>query len=226
MGRAMAAIEEYLIRRGEGLVILFTPPFDKGALNPGYIKGYVPGVRENGGQYTHAAIWTLIAYSMLGDGERAGELSALLNPISHSSTRAGLHKYKVEPYAAAGDVYAVPPHNGRGGWTWYTGSAGWMYRAGLESIIGFKLHKDRLEINPCVPRWWRDFEIIYRRDRSVYRIKIENPQGVSRGVVNVEVDGVVQPAIILVDDEKTHNVRIVMGEPVKSEESVAQQAQV
>ena len=139
MGRAMAAVEEFLIRRGDGLVILFTPPFDKGSLDPGYIKGYVPGVRENGGQYTHAAIWTLIAFALLGDGERAGELFALLNPINHSSTRAGLHKYKVEPYVAAGDVYAVPPHTGRGGWTWYTGSAGWMYRAGLESILGFKL---------------------------------------------------------------------------------------
>jgi cyclic beta-1,2-glucan synthetase len=215
MGRAMAAVEEYLIRRGDGLVILFTPPFDKGNLDPGYIKGYVPGVRENGGQYTHAAIWTMIAYSMLGDGDRAGELFALLNPVNHSSTRAGLHKYKVEPYVAVGDVYAVPPHTGRGGWTWYTGSAGWMYRAGLESILGFKLQHDRLEINPCVPRWWHDFEITYRRGRAVYRIKIENPLAVSRGVVSVEVDGADQKdkAITLVDDEKTHNVRIVMGEP-------------
>jgi cyclic beta-1,2-glucan synthetase len=213
MGRAMAAVEEYLIRRGDGLVILFTPPFDKGSLDPGYIKGYVPGVRENGGQYTHAAIWTMIAYSMLGDGERAGELFSLLNPINHSSTRAGLHKYKVEPYVAVGDVYAVPPHTGRGGWTWYTGSAGWMYRAGLESMLGFKLQKDRLEIDPCVPRWWREFEIVYRRGRAVYRIKVENPLGVSRGVVSVEVDGQTQKIIELLDDDKTHNVRVVMGEP-------------
>ena len=215
MGRAMAAVEEFLIRRGDGLVILFTPPFDKGSLNPGYIKGYVPGVRENGGQYTHAAVWTITAFSMLGDGERAGELFALMNPINHSSTRAGLHKYKVEPYVAVGDVYAVPPHNGRGGWTWYTGSAGWMYRAGLESILGFKLMKDRLEINPCVPRWWRDFEIVYRRGKAVYRIKVENPLGVSRGVVRVEMDGVAQigGAIEVVDDEKTHEVRVTMGEP-------------
>ncbi|HKR11781.1 MAG TPA: glucoamylase family protein [Pyrinomonadaceae bacterium] len=220
MGRAMAAVEEYLIRRGDGLVILFTPPFDKGTLDPGYIKGYVPGVRENGGQYTHAAIWTMIAYSLLGDGERAGELFSLLNPINHSSTRAGLHKYKVEPYVAVADVYAVPPHTGRGGWTWYTGSAGWMYRAGLESILGFKLESTRLQIDPCVPRWWRDFEITYRRKGAVYRIKVENPLGVNRGVVTVEVDGVVQKdnAIALTDDEATHNVRIVMGEPVKSEE--------
>jgi cyclic beta-1,2-glucan synthetase len=221
MGRAMAAVEEYLIRRGDGLVILFTPPFDKGTLDPGYIKGYVPGVRENGGQYTHAAIWTLIAYSLLGDGERAGELFSLLNPINHSSTRAGLHKYKVEPYVAVADVYAVPPHTGRGGWTWYTGSAGWMYRAGLESILGFKLESTHVRIDPCVPRWWRDFEITYRRKRAVYRIRVENPLGVSRGVVSVEVDGALQPdgAIELTDDEKTHNVRIVMGEPAKPEEA-------
>ncbi|HKV32873.1 MAG TPA: glucoamylase family protein [Pyrinomonadaceae bacterium] len=219
MGRAMYAVEEFLIRRGDGLVILFTPPFDKSSLDPGYIKGYVPGVRENGGQYTHAAIWTLIAYALLGDGERAGELFALLNPINHSSTRAGLHKYKVEPYAAVGDVYAVPPHTGRGGWTWYTGSAGWMYRAGLESILGFKLQSDRLQIDPCVPRWWRDFEIIYRRGRAVYRIKVENPLGVSRGVVSVEVDGTIQSEIRLIDDEKTHNIRVVMGEPVTTEET-------
>ena len=219
MGRAMTAVEEFLIRRGDGLVILFTPPFDRSSLDPGYIKGYVPGVRENGGQYTHAAIWTLIAYALLGDGERAGELFSLLNPINHSSTRAGLHKYKVEPYAAVGDVYAVPPHTGRGGWTWYTGSAGWMYRAGLESILGFTLRTDSLEINPCVPRWWREFEITYRRGRAVYRIKVENPQGVSRGVVSVEVDGTTRSNIELVDDEKTHNVRIVMGEPVRTEET-------
>ncbi len=220
MGRAMAAVEEFLIRRGDGLVILFTPPFDKSSLDPGYIKGYVPGVRENGGQYTHAAIWTLIAYALLGDGERAGELFALLNPINHSSTRAGLHKYKVEPYAAVGDVYAVPPHTGRGGWTWYTGSAGWMYRAGLESILGFKLRNDQLALDPCVPRWWREFEVTYRRGRAVYRIKVENPLGVSHGVVSVEVDGVTQPngSVALTDQEKVYNVRIVMGEPVRTEE--------
>ena len=138
----MAAVDQYLIRRGDGLIILFTPPVDKSKLDPGYVKGYVPGVRENGGQYTHAALWTVIAFAMLGDGDRAGELFGLLNPINHSSTRAGLHKYKVEPYVAVGDVYAVPPHTGRGGWTWYSGSAGWMYRAALEHILGFKLEGD------------------------------------------------------------------------------------
>ena len=217
--RAMAAVEEYLIRRGDGLVILFTPPFDKGTLDPGYIKGYVPGVRENGGQYTHAALWTLIAFAILGDGERAGELFSLLNPVNHSSTRAGLHKYKVEPYVAVGDVYAVPPHTGRGGWTWYTGSAGWMYRAGLESIIGFKLRGAKLSIDPCIPRWWREFEINYRRGATVYRIKVENPLGVSRGVAILELDGALQVdgEIALADDRQPHSVRVVLGERVGSD---------
>ncbi|MGI8836691.1 MAG: GH36-type glycosyl hydrolase domain-containing protein [Pyrinomonadaceae bacterium] len=212
--RAMAAVEEYLIRRGDGLVILFTPPFDKSKLDPGYIKGYVPGVRENGGQYTHAALWTLIAFAMLGDGERAGELFSLLNPVNHSSTRAGLHKYKVEPYVAVGDVYAVPPHTGRGGWTWYTGSAGWMYRAGLESILGFKLQGTSLRIDPCVPRWWREFEITYRREKTTFRIKVENPLGISHGVASVELDGQLlsDDEISLTDDAQTHNVRVVLGE--------------
>jgi cyclic beta-1,2-glucan synthetase len=212
--RSMAAVEEYLIRRGDGLVILFTPPFDKSNLDPGYIKGYVPGVRENGGQYTHAALWTLIAFAMLGDGERAGELFSLLNPINHASTRAGLHKYKVEPYVAVGDVYAVPPHTGRGGWTWYTGSASWMYRAGLESILGFRLRGDRLLIDPCVPRWWREFEITYRRGRTTYRIKMENPLAIHRGIASVELDGAVQTDdyVSLSDDGQTHTVHIVLGE--------------
>ena len=228
--RAMSAVEEYLIRRGDGLVILFTPPFDRSELDPGYIKGYVPGVRENGGQYTHAALWTLIAYAKLGDGDRAGELFALLNPISHASTRAGLHKYKAEPYVAAGDVYAVPPHTGRGGWTWYTGSSSWMYRAGLESILGFELRADRLRIEPCIPRSWRGYEIKYRRGHTtLYAIKVENPFGVNRGVAEVWLDDVQQPSleIPLTDDGQTHNVRVVLGErePTPEEEARAMQTQ-
>jgi cyclic beta-1,2-glucan synthetase len=218
--RAMAAVEEYLIRRGDGLVILFTPPFDRSALDPGYIKGYVPGVRENGGQYTHAAIWTLIAYAMLGDGERAGELFSLLNPINHASTRAGLHKYKVEPYVAVGDVYAVPPHTGRGGWTWYTGSASWMYRAGLESILGFKLRGERLQIDPCIPQGWREFEITYRRGKTIYKIKVSNPQALHRGVASLEMDDIKLEGneIALTDDGLTHAVQVVLGDvPAKSE---------
>ncbi len=212
--RAMASVDEYLIRRGDGIVLLFTPPFDKSALEPGYIKGYIPGVRENGGQYTHAALWTLIAFTMLGDGDKAGELFALLNPINHASTRAGLHKYKVEPYVAAGDVYGEKTHVGRGGWTWYTGSAGWMYRAALESMLGFNLNGETLLIEPCIPRGWREFEINYRRGKTLYRIKVENPLSVCRGVVEVLLDDKPLPSgeIPLTDDGMTHLVRVTLGE--------------
>ena len=212
---AMASVDEYLIRRADGLVLLFTPPFDKGALDPGYIKGYIPGIRENGGQYTHAAIWTLIAYAMLGDGDKVGELFALLNPINHASTRMGLHKYKVEPYVVAGDVYSEPKHIGRGGWTWYTGSAGWMYRAALESMLGFRLKGKTLKIEPCIPRIWRAFEIDYRRGKkTLYKIKVENPLGICTGVAEVWLDGKIASSheISLTDDEQTHHVIVVLGE--------------
>ena len=149
--RAMAAVEEYLVRRGDGLVLLFTPPFDHSDVDPGYVKGYVPGIRENGGQYTHGAIWSVLAFAALGDGDKAGELFSILNPINHASTRAGVQRYKVEPYVMAADVYTEPPHVGRGGWTWYTGSAGWMYQAGIEWILGFRLRGATLRIDPVHP---------------------------------------------------------------------------
>jgi len=216
--RAMASVDEYLIRRGDGIVLLFTPPFDKSPVNPGYIKGYLPGVRENGGQYTHAAIWTMIAFTMLGDGDKAGELFALLNPINHASTRAGLHKYKVEPYVVAGDVYNEPKHIGRGGWTWYTGAASWMYRAALESMLGFHLIGETLRIEPCVPRSWRNFEISYRRGQTLYKISVENPTGICRGVIEVRLDGKLLESgdIPLTYDGQTHQVAIVMGAIQKS----------
>ena len=212
--RAMAAVDQYLVRRADGLVLLFTPPFDDTPLEPGYIKGYLPGVRENGGQYTHAAIWSAIAFAALGDGDKAAELFAMLNPINHASTEAGVRRYKVEPYVVAADVYAEPPHVGRGGWTWYTGSAGWMYRAGLESILGFRLRGARLVVDPCIPRAWHGFEMVFRYRSARYDIVVENPQGVSRGVSSVEVDGVSfdgELSIMLADDQKTHRVRIVLG---------------
>ncbi|MBK7705579.1 MAG: hypothetical protein IPJ30_07305 [Acidobacteria bacterium] len=211
--RAMASVDEYLIRRGDGIVLLFTPPFDKSALEPGYIKGYIPGVRENGGQYTHAAIWTLMAFAKLGDGDKAGELFTLLNPINHASTRAGLHKYKVEPYVAAGDVYGERSHVGRGGWTWYTGSAGWMYRAALESMLGFHLNGDVLTIDPCIPRNWREFEIDYRRGKTLFRIRVKNPTGICRGVREISFDGKSLPLneIRLIEDGADHAVEIVLG---------------
>jgi cyclic beta-1,2-glucan synthetase len=212
--RAMEAVEQHLIRRGDGLVLLLTPPFDRMSNDPGYIKSYVPGVRENGGQYTHAALWLLIAYAELGDGDQAGELLALLNPINHASTRAGVHRYKVEPYVVAADLYSVPPHSGRGGWTWYTGSAALMYRALLESILGFKLCGDRFAINPCIPRSWREYQFTYRRGSARYQVRVENPHGVCSGVAAVEVDGRTQSSaeIPVSDDGKTHLIRIVLGE--------------
>jgi cyclic beta-1,2-glucan synthetase len=179
------------------------------------VKGYPPGIRENGGQYTQAAIWSVIAFAMLGEGDRAGELFSMLNPIQHSSTRAAVHRYKVEPYVACADVYSEPPHVGRGGWTWYTGSAGWMYRTGLEWILGFRLRGESLILDPCVPRAWRGFSIVFRYRSARYDIAVENPQGVCRGVTCVELDGEALPRdrteIPLVDDGQTHRVRVVLG---------------
>ncbi len=213
--QAMAAVDHHLIRRGDGLVPLFTPPFDHSELDPGYVKGYVPGIRENGGQYTHGAIWSAIAFAALGDGDRAGELFALLNPINHTSTRAGALRYKVEPYVMSADVYSEPPHVGRGGWTWYTGSAGWMYQAGLEAILGFRLRGTSLTIEPCIPRSWPGYKIDFRYHSTRYEIVVENPHGVSCGVRSVDLDEVALPAgtvaIPLTDDGRTHRVRVLLG---------------
>jgi cyclic beta-1,2-glucan synthetase len=213
--RAMAAVEEYLVRRGQELILLFTPPFDGADLDPGYIRGYPPGIRENGGQYTHAAIWAVMAFAALGDGDKANELFSILNPINRASTRAGVYRYKVEPYVMAADVYAEPPHVGRGGWTWYTGSAGWMYRAGLEWLLGFRLRGAVLHLDPCIPRAWRRFEITFRYHASRYEITVENPSGVTRGISSVEVDGIPlganRASLPLIDDGATRRVRVLLG---------------
>jgi cyclic beta-1,2-glucan synthetase len=213
--RAMAAVEEYLVRRDQELILLFTPPFDRAPLDPGYIKGYPPGIRENGGQYTHAAIWSVMAFAALGDGDKANELFSILNPINRTSTRAGVHRYKVEPYVAAADVYAEYPHVGRGGWTWYTGSAGWMYRAGLEWLLGFRLRGAVLHLDPCIPRAWRGFDITFRYHASRYEIAVENPNGVTRGISTIDVDGIRLPlgggSVPLTSDGATHRVRVLLG---------------
>ncbi|MGH2396128.1 MAG: GH36-type glycosyl hydrolase domain-containing protein, partial [bacterium] len=212
--RAMAAVEHYLVRRPEGLIVLFTPPFDRTPLDPGYIKGYVPGIRENGGQYTHAAVWTVLAFAALGEGDKAGELFRMLNPITHTTSRANVQRYKVEPYVLAGDVYAEPPHVGRGGWTWYTGAAGWLHRAGMEWILGFRLRGAALCIDPCIPRNWPGYSIRFRYHSAVYDIAVDNPRGVTRGVALAELDGkplATSANIPLTDDGAVHQIRIVLG---------------
>jgi cyclic beta-1,2-glucan synthetase len=197
-------------------VLLFTPPFDHPQNDPGYIKGYPPGVRENGGQYTHGATWAALAYTMLGDGDKAGEILSLLNPINHSSNRTDIDRYKVEPYVICADVYSVSPHAGRGGWTWYTGSAAWTYRIALEWLLGFRLRGNNLLIDPCIPRHWPSFEISYRHGTAQYDISIENPLGVSRGIIAVKLDGQSRTGedralIPLADDGGKHRVQIVLG---------------
>ncbi|MGD0563212.1 MAG: glucoamylase family protein [Roseiarcus sp.] len=213
--RAMGAVERELIRRDDGLALLFAPPFDKTARDPGYIKGYPPGVRENGGQYTHAALWSAMAFAALGDGDKAVGLFSLLNPINHARTRADVFRYKVEPYVVAADVYARPPHAGRGGWTWYTGSAGWMQRAGVESILGLRLRGAFLHLDPCIPKAWATFAMSVRRQSARYEIIVDNPAGVSRGVLFAEIDGVEiaeRPLRLrMVDDGAVHRVRVTLG---------------
>jgi cyclic beta-1,2-glucan synthetase len=214
--QSMTAMESYLVQRNSGLALLLTPPFDHSPLDPGYIKGYPPGIRENGGQYTHAATWSVIAHTMLGQGAQAFELYTLLNPITHSSSRTDVLRYKVEPYVVAADIYSVAPHVGRGGWTWYTGSAGWMYRAGLESILGFRIQGASLLLAPCIPASWAGFEIAFRYRSARYDIRVENPRGVCSGIAHAELDGEALPRgptrIELIDDGATHAVRVVLGE--------------
>ena len=170
--QGMEAMDARLVRRDLGLIQVLDPPFDTSRLNPGYIKGYVPGVRENGGQYTHAAIWATMAFAALGDRARTWELFSMINPINHAGTPAAIATYKVEPYVVAADVYAVAPHGGRGGWTWYTGSAGWMYRLILESILGLRLEVDTLHFAPCLPADWAGFKLHYRYRETTYHIAV------------------------------------------------------
>jgi len=213
--RAMAAVDKYLVRRDDLLALLFTPPFENALPDPGYIKGYPRGIRENGGQYTHAATWSAYAFARLGDGDKAFELLSLLYPINHSSNPTGAHRYKVEPYVVSADIYSEPPHVGRGGWTWYTGAAGWTYRVTLERLLGFRRQGDNLLIDPCIPKSWPGFEIAYRHGGTRYDIRIENPLGVSRGIIAAKLDGEMLSGksglIPLTDDGNNHRVQIVLG---------------
>ncbi len=213
--QALEAVDEWLVHPDDGgQVLLFTPPFDRGKLQPGYVRGYLPGVRENGGQYTHAATWLVLANALANRGGRAVELFHLLNPVYHALDPEAVSRYKVEPYVVAADVYGRPPHTGRGGWTWYTGSASWLYRVGLEAILGFHLRGDHLAIDPKVATDWPGFTIRYRHGTARYEVTVTNPDGVEHGVRSATLDGApTDPAAIpLVDDGQTHRIAVVMGE--------------
>jgi cellobiose phosphorylase len=207
--RAMAAVDHQLVKRDVGVIQLFDPPFDKSNLNPGYVKGYVPGVRENGGQYTHAAIWTVMAFAAAGDAARAWELFQLINPVRHGDNEAAIRKYKVEPYVVAADVYLNPKHAGRGGWTWYTGSAGWMYRLITESLLGLHLEVDQLRFAPCLIADWQTFKIHYRYRETFYHITFRNLGG-GKTVKRLTADGADQPDGILRmnNDRQEHTVEV------------------
>ena len=216
---AMNALDKRLVRRDDGVIQLLDPPFDKSMLDPGYIRGYVPGVRENGGQYTHGAIWAAMAFAALGDNKRAWELTTMINPINHAKSAEALARYKVEPYVIAADVYALAPHTGRGGWSWYTGSAGWMYRLIVESLLGLRLEVDKLYFAPCLPAHWQGFTMHYRYRNTVYRIAVvQTPTGIDEqaGGMNVTVDGALRAdnSIALVDDRQEHSVEVTL--PVAS----------
>jgi cyclic beta-1,2-glucan synthetase len=222
--QAMQSLNKYLVRDDARLIMLLTPPFDKTTHDPGYIQGYLPGVRENGAQYTHAALWAVLATALQGEGNRAFELFQMLNPITHSNTAAGVEIYKVEPYVVAADIYTATGHLGRGGWTWYTGSASWIYRIAVEAILGFQQRGERLFVEPCIPAEWKEFTVEYRYRSATYAITVQNPDGVQRGRAELTVDGLsVEDGISLVDDGKTHNVTALLR-PSSPEPSSASSA--
>ncbi len=238
---AMASVDKLLVDRDARLVRLLDPPFDKSALEPGYIKGYLPGVRENGGQYTHAAVWTAMAFALGGDVDKAWELFGMLNPISHADDPAGVDVYKVEPYVMPADIYGAAPHTGRGGWTWYTGAAGWMYRLAVETLLGITLEVDRLRLTPRVPESWDSFKIHYRYRETFYHIVLKrSPAGAAAAgapapaaarraagapkapgaqpISRVVLDGVelrqsaeTRGTVPLVDDRRDHRVEVQFG---------------
>ena len=211
---AMDRVDQRLVRRDSRLIQLFDPPFDKSALEPGYIKGYAPGVRENGGQYTHAAIWAVMAFAELGETERAWELFSLLNPIRHATDLTEVNRYKVEPYVVVADIYAVAPHTGRGGWSWYTGSAGWMYRLIVETLLGLRLEADQLRVSPRLPRAWESLKLHYRYRDTFYHITVKRAGLEVAQPVRVIVDGKEQPdaTIQLVDDRQEHTVEMKVAD--------------
>ncbi|HZJ00478.1 MAG TPA: glucoamylase family protein [Gemmatimonadaceae bacterium] len=213
-GTAMRSLNEHLVREDARLIMLLTPPFNRGSHDPGYIQGYLPGVRENGAQYTHAALWAVLATALQGDGDRAMHLYHMINPVTHALTPEDVATYKVEPYVIAADVYTAEGHIGRGGWTWYTGSASWLYRVGLEAILGFTKRANTLTIDPCIPSAWKEFTIEYAHGESRYSIVVRNPSGVQKGVASITLDGALTEGPVgLVSDGSNHEIIVTMGLP-------------
>jgi cyclic beta-1,2-glucan synthetase len=212
-GKALESAWQHLVHEDEGLVLLFTPPFDKAEPSPGYIKGYPPGVRENGGQYTHAALWFAMAMARQGDGERAVKMLRMLNPIERARDPETVWRYGVEPYVIAADVYRLPGRIGQGGWSWYTGSAAWMYRAWIEEVLGLKIRGTQMQVSPVIPGYWEGFSLRYRHGEAIYEIKVENPHGIKQGVLWVELDGRRMPdgVIPLETSLVKHRVLVHMG---------------
>jgi len=210
---AMASVDERLVESAGKLIRLFTPPFDRSSLEPGYIKGYVPGIRENGGQYTHGVTWVVLATALQGRGDRAVELWNLLNPINHARTPEEVAQYKVEPYVVCADVYGAPPHTSRGGWTWYTGAAGWLYRVAVEAILGVRVRGNTLQFVPCIPTRWPGYEVTYRFGSATYHVCVDNSAGAGRRVRLVTADGtpVQDGTLLLRDDGQMHEVQVVLG---------------
>ncbi len=208
----MDSLENYLVDKENMIIKLLTPPFDKTEMNPGYIKEYIPGVRENGGQYTHGAIWSVIANAMIKNGDRAGEYFRIINPIEHARTKENVLRYKVEPYVVAADVYANSSMLGRGGWTWYTGSSSWLYIAGLEYILGIKKNVDTLIIEPCIPHGWENYKVEIMYKNTKYKIEVNNKNGKTNGISSISLDNnfINTNQIKLADDNKDHVIEIEM----------------
>ena len=208
---SMDSLENHLVDRENGIIKLLDPPFAKGKLEPGYIKAYLPGVRENGGQYTHAAIWVIIAEALLGFGDKALEFYRMINPIEHSRTKDASNKYKVEPYVIPADIYGAGNLAGRGGWTWYTGSSSWFYKAGIEYILGLKIENGYLRIDPCIPKDWKEYSMQYKWKNSVYTIKVSNPNNKNTGVTKVLLNGIeVENKIKLDNSNGIYHIEVLM----------------
>ena len=209
---SMESLENHLVDKENGIIKLLDPPFVNGKLNPGYIKSYLPGVRENGGQYTHSSVWVIIAEAILKFGDKSSMFYNMINPIEHSKTKEAANKYKVEPYVISADVYGSSNLAGRGGWTWYTGSSSWFYKAGIEYILGFKIENNILKINPCISREWKEYSMRYKFGRSIYNIKVKNPNGKNFGVTKILVNGIEaeNKAIVLKDDGNVYDIIVEM----------------